>query len=298
MLPCATTLPTLSGSPVMNTRRTQNAGGWSPDRDKGWSSLRVCSHMKQSDHDATLDAEYCRRWLISEEDQGIGTPVLGRGSEVVVTSGRKVPKGTRGVIRWLGSRGSSYGMRVGIAVPDQERLSYTYAKNVTMVYPGLGVGEVPCGGWQWLYGLHQEDRHLPQKGHMVRMRSFTGQQGRVFWVGGDRIGFGSGDNAIWAASSEVEHLCTVPNEMFGTVDEWVAYDPHRIAAVPQRDPDEWEKVMAPHPHPFCDIRSFIYSTDHPRSWQALDEEGELVCTLTDSAVRLFPLVGSLPIASR
>lgn len=268
----------------MNTRRTQNAGGWSPDRDKGWSSLRVCSHMKQSDHDATLDAEYCRRWLISEEDQGIGTPVLGRGSEVVVTSGRKVPKGTRGVIRWLGSRGSSYGMRVGIAVPDQERLSYTYAKNVTMVYPGLGVGEVPCGGWQWLYGLHQEDRHLPQMGHMVRMRSFTGQQGRVFWVGGDRLGFKAGLPAqpVWAAACEVEHLCPASGSGAPT---WVSYEPHRIAAVPQRDPDEWEKVMAQHPHPFCDIRRFKFSEEHPRGWVAFDGGGNIVCTLTDRAVR-------------
>lgn len=240
--------------------------------DRGFSDrlLRVSLHMRKESE------EECLCWLLPDVD---------KGSEVVVTSGRKVPKGTRGVVRWIGD--ASYGMRVGIAVPNQDKLSYTDLKNVTAVYPGLNVGEVPCGGWRWLYQLHQEDRHVPQKGHMVRVRT-TGQMGKVFWIGGSRIGFGEGkdrSNVVWAESREVEHLCAVPNEMFGTVDEWVAYDPHRIAAVPQLDPDEWERVMADHPPPFCDIRGFTFREEHPRGWVALDADGNIVCTLTDQAVR-------------
>tara|TARA_Y100000389_G_C17413510_1_gene492313 strand:+ start:113 stop:811 length:699 start_codon:yes stop_codon:yes gene_type:complete len=222
-----------------------------------------------------IKEEQFRRWLLPEVD---------KGTEVVVTSGRKVPKGTRGVVRWIGD--ASYGMRVGIAVPDQDKLSYTDLKNVTAVYPGLNVGDVPCGGWKWLYLLHQGDRHLPQNGHTVRSRK-TGEQGKVFWIGGSRIGFKTGLPAqpVWAAACEVEHLCTVPNEMFGTVDEWVAYEPYRIAAVPQRDPDEWEKALANHPPPFRDIRRFKFSEEHPRGWTAFDADGNIVCTLTDQGVR-------------
>jgi len=223
----------------------------------------------------TENEEQCRRWLLPDVD---------KGTEVVVTSGRKVPKGTRGIVRWVGD--ASYGTRVGIAVPDQEKLSYTDIKNVTAVYPGLNVGEVPCGGWKRLYLLHQKDRHLPQKGHTVRSRK-TGEQGKVFWVDGSRLGFKAGLPAqpVWAAACEVEHQCKVPNEMFGHVYEWVAYDPHRIAAVPQRTPDEWESAMAHHPPPFCDIRSFKFDESLIGGWTAFDADGNIVCTLTDHAVR-------------
>tara|TARA_B100001094_G_scaffold310844_2_gene345908 strand:- start:131 stop:829 length:699 start_codon:yes stop_codon:yes gene_type:complete len=221
------------------------------------------------------EEEQCRCWLLPEVD---------KGTEVVVTSGRKVPKGTRGTVRWVGD--ASYGTRVGIAVPDQESLSYTDIKNVTAVYPGLNVGEVPCGGWTWLYLLHQKDRHLPQKGHTVRSRK-TGEQGKVFWFEGSRLGFKAGLPAqpVWAAACEVEHQCAVPNDRSGHGYEWVAYEPHRIAAVPQRDPDEWEKALAVYPPPFRDIRRFKFREEHPRGWVAFDGGGNIVCTLTDKAVR-------------
>jgi hypothetical protein len=48
---------------------------------------------------------------------------------VTVTKGRKIAKGTEGVIRWIGE--GDYGLRVGIAVEGHEKLIYTAATNVT-----------------------------------------------------------------------------------------------------------------------------------------------------------------------
>lgn len=51
-----------------------------------------------------------------------------KGATVEVFKGRKVAKGTIGVVKWIGDNG--YGESVGLQVEGQERLVFTAASNV------------------------------------------------------------------------------------------------------------------------------------------------------------------------
>jgi hypothetical protein len=126
-----------------------------------------------------------------------------KGVEVVVIKGRKVKHGTRGIVRWEGE--GDYGLKVGIAVSGQKKLIYTALQNVEAVVPGLERGEAPNGGWLNFWKLTQLS--LPQKGHRVR-HQMTGEEGKVFWVKGMRLGFTNkqattGEGAVWCNADEV-----------------------------------------------------------------------------------------------
>ena len=72
--------------------------------------------------DIDVVAETARRAALIEAGQIV------KGSLVVVARGRKVAKGTLGVVRWIGENG--YGdERVGLAIEGVEKLTYTDKKN-------------------------------------------------------------------------------------------------------------------------------------------------------------------------
>ena len=133
-------------------------------------------------------------------------PPIQKGATVVVVRGRKVPRGTVGVIRWEGD--GDYGPRVGLAVEGEDKLVYTAHRNVEAVYPGLAPGQTPEGGWVELHARVQRERLLPQKGHRIRQRE-TGLEGTVFWAQGDRLGFKTDTDdtgpgvTCWANAHEV-----------------------------------------------------------------------------------------------
>lgn len=56
-----------------------------------------------------------------------------KGREVEVTSGRKVPVGTKGTVFWYGE--GQWGWRVGFKAPGSDEAIWTAASNVTVVNP-------------------------------------------------------------------------------------------------------------------------------------------------------------------
>jgi hypothetical protein len=54
--------------------------------------------------------------------------MIEKGMAVEVVRGRKVPKGTKGVVRWVGS--NMYGTSVGLVVEGNEKLVFTAITNV------------------------------------------------------------------------------------------------------------------------------------------------------------------------
>lgn len=133
-------------------------------------------------------------------------PPVQKGVTVVVVRGRKVPRGTVGVVRWEGD--GDYGPRVGLAVEGEEKLVYTAHRNVESVYPGLKPGQNPEGGWVELHARVQREQLLPQKGHRVKHRE-SEEIGTVFWAQGSRLGFKTDDDdsgpavTCWANTEEV-----------------------------------------------------------------------------------------------
>ena len=232
---------------------------------------------------------------------------LEKGSEVVVTSGRKVPKGTRGVIIWMGS--GNYGPRVGLKDASGE-VHWTAAGNVTTVVPGKDVGYVPPGGWEALVEARRKasmsheaamDAYLetvPRKGDRVTSLE-SGISGKVFWVKGSRLGFKArkGDDPIWANAWEVRKedgtVCSKP-------PGWVDRKPKgkgTPAGGPKKAPAGFmdhglgaptasEPVVTPDPKllampaPYCNIRSLEEREDG--SWAALDASGAFLVSLPRS----------------
>ncbi len=133
-------------------------------------------------------------------------PSVQKGTTVVVVRGRKVPRGTIGVVRWEGD--GEYGPRVGLAVEGEDKLVYTAHKNVEAVYPGLLPGQTPEGGWVELYTRVQREQLLPQKGHRVKHRD-SEQVGTVFWAQGGRIGFKTDATKAGAGVTNWADACEV-----------------------------------------------------------------------------------------
>ncbi|MBQ73343.1 MAG: hypothetical protein CMJ67_10610 [Planctomycetaceae bacterium] len=139
--------------------------------------------------------------MTEEEAKARLLPPVQKGALVVVVRGRKVPRGTMGVVRWEGD--GDYGPRVGLAVEGEDKLVYTAYKNVDAVYPGLMPGQDPEGGWVELYERVQREQRLPMKGHRIEHRD-SGMKGKVFWAQGSRIGFKSDKGVTnWSDAHEV-----------------------------------------------------------------------------------------------
>jgi len=198
-----------------------------------------------------------------------------KGHEVVVVRGQKVPKGTRGIVRWMGD--SDFGPRLGIVVPGDNKLTYTYLKNVEIVYPGFNPGEQPVEGWIRLSQRNNpSNRHVPRKGHTVKHRE-TGVTGNVFWVDGDRLGF-KAPHTVWADASEVDRVWSDSRTGSPRSESYDTSCPH---AIPLRPSHVWEKALAHLPAPFCDIRSFERVEN---GYRAMGADGKVVCTMPDASV--------------
>jgi|TARA_R110000824_G_scaffold54351_24_gene149991 hypothetical protein len=148
------------------------------------------------------------------------------GREVVVVKGRKVPVGTRGLVRWMGA--TEWGYRVGIAVTGQppkgfdpllNKLTYTSISNCEALVAGLEPNETPVGGWAAYRDavIAAETATIasrPKKGHRVRVIA-DGTKGTLFWINGDRCGVdtrpvkeqrGRSPEPLWLPLDEVERL--------------------------------------------------------------------------------------------
>lgn len=64
----------------------------------------------------------------AEQDDVLDSGAIVVGQDVTVVRGRKVAKGTRGIIRWMGE--GDYGLRLGLAVEGTNGLVYIAATNV------------------------------------------------------------------------------------------------------------------------------------------------------------------------
>jgi hypothetical protein len=205
-----------------------------------------------------------------------------KGHEVVVIRGRRVPLGTRGVVRWMGD--SDFGPRLGIVVPGDNKLTYTYLKNVVIVYPGFDPSEKPVEGWEALYkrSFHGNS-HRPRRGHLVKCRE-SGKVGTVFWVRGDRLGFKmEGGEVVWCLHSEADHMIIQEDLALGSDQDYqpTPYDPPLPLALPHRSPEKWKGLLSSLPSPFCDIRSFERVDN---GYRAMDADGVVVCTMPDASV--------------
>jgi hypothetical protein len=229
---------------------------------------------------------------------------LEKGAEVVVTSGRKVPRGTRGTVIWTGD--GNYGPRVGIKDASGEA-HWTAESNVTVVLPGKDPSYVPPGGWEALAegvrAKEEADRDamasyletVPRKGDTVTHLE-SGVVGRVFWVKGTRLGMKrkgapKSEDPIWVSAWGVRKA---DGSVCGKPPGWVERDkkpapapaPAPKAAPPAGFTDVGlgaeeasgpsEKLLAM-PAPFCNIRSLVEAEDG--SWKALDASGALVVIL-------------------
>lgn len=220
-----------------------------------------------------------------------------KGDTVVVVRGRKVPKGTVGVVRWEG--GNDYGPRIGIAVEGEEKLVYTSPSNVEVVFPGLKPGQTPTGGWKALWDRIQNERLLPRKGDVVRTKD--GVEGKVMWVQpgtGTRLGFkvSRKSDPIWVDTNEVvrvdnETTTAYVTDIVATADGEVRplttdADALLAAASPVSDAeakaaDEYlarKERVAHLVAPFCDIRSVVPAQGQI-CWEARGEDGVLIATL-------------------
>lgn len=82
-----------------------------------WQPAHVCDTIIAARFQAEHDAKIAAGEIIVTQ-------------HVIVTAGRKIPKGTQGIVRYV-DMDNAYGPRVGIKVEGSEGLQYTAMKNVT-----------------------------------------------------------------------------------------------------------------------------------------------------------------------
>lgn len=223
--------------------------------------------------------------MTEEEAKTKLTPPVQRGSSVTVVRGRKVPRGTLGVVRWEGD--GEWGPRVGLSVEGQEKLVYTALKNVEAVYPGLSPGQRPEEGWVRLAQRVDREQRLPIKGHRVRHKT-TLQEGVVFWVEDSRVGFKAvphpkgHDGTMWADACDLLRLLPCGEDDNMTVE-------HEYNVVIPARPFVPETIKAKGaaglPHPFCDIRLLEPTPDG--QFRALTETGQYIATIPADAAQRF-----------
>jgi len=126
-----------------------------------------------------------------------------KGRAVIVARGRKVPKGTVGVVRWLGE--GRWGWRAGLAVEGEEKLVYTALGNLDRDETPEGLAreiEAAHDSGLWIESRKIEgaarkaeaETLLPsvslKKGDSVIPSSgiYAGRTCRVVWVGAGRDG--------------------------------------------------------------------------------------------------------------
>lgn len=244
-----------------------------------WDAVLATQAAEQAIRDARqaeIDAEKAAKDEVLE---------IKFGAEVVVVSGNKVPRGTRG--KCIGIYDGNYGgKRVGILDAAGGK-HYTDKNNCQGVIPGCHVDYVPPGGWRaYRDALPPEvEVVVPKKNNRVR-RISDGLEGVVFWVKGTRLGFkvpGS-QEPNWVDANEVVIL-----DIKGNVK-----NPPPVAQEPE-PPREPPKVnpLAHLPAPYCDIRGVLPPIGDNPSWTAVDERGEFLMNLTETgAAQIKALVAA------
>lgn len=129
--------------------------------------------------------------------------MIDKGKAVIVVRGRKVPIGTKGVVRWIGS--NRWGTSVGLAVEGEEKLLFTAITNVEPdESPEALAREIDAAQDTalWIEARRTEnaaakaaaEAALPgvtlKKGDLVMPSTgaYVGRWCRVIWVGASRDG--------------------------------------------------------------------------------------------------------------
>ena len=277
-----------------------------------WKEAEAAKAEESRIHGEAVDNERRKKDReANARERLIGNPR--KGDTVVVVKGRKVPKGTVGIIKWEG--GNDYGPRIGMAVEGEAKLVYTSPSNVEGIFPGLKPGETPEGGWAGLAERITTELVLPTKGH--RVRSNDNKEGKVMWAApdGSRLGFKEKPKSdpIWADTKDVVRLnndgTTTPyaTELVAVPQGEVRpirsdADALLAAASPASDTeakaaDEYlaRKDRVSHlPSPFCLVRE-IRPAEGVARWEAFGEDGELLVTLpAETALHIQGLLEGSP----
>ena len=282
-----------------NFELSTSYGSATVDIDPGVLAL-VAEQKRARDEQARKDAQ-ARAEALAEENAKKAMTKPRVGSMVTVVSGRKVKKGTRGEVTWMGP-GYSGGTRLGIK-DAAGKTHWTDASNVEVDLPaGLASGQAPAGGWKALHDAEEKTRQewektFPKKGDIVQ--NDQGILGKVFWARGSRLGFkrglrpGKDEDPIWANAWEVSIL-----NPDGTVKSRTTPEPVRVTLVqnqPQAQeetpisatPPESEKKarvnpLAHMPEPFCNIYTIRQEAG---AFNAYGEDGEFIIRLPEKSAR-------------
>ena len=234
------------------------------------------------------------------------------GAEIEVVAGKKIPLGSRGIVRWAGQ--GSYGPIIGIAFPADPHLQYTSPNNVEGVFPGLSPGETPEGGWIKLWEEVRGSIRPPKKGDCVRALTQDGPViGTVFWTSDTRVGVrvSSDTEGIFADLERLESLtpegawkpCVTPVRAVpagkapapvGFKDLSVDDDDAQGGSScqnPSLRETSWETSWETYrldkpldlPAPFSEITQFTRKVGE-KFFSARDKNGEEICTLPEDTV--------------
>ena|SRR3989344_4273099 len=201
-----------------------------------------------------------------------------KGSHVVVVSGRKVKKGTTGVVFWVGP--GTYGNRVGFKAESGDAF-WIAQSNCQAFLPGLEPDEDPDGGWvqleeKWALVLQKWEAQLPKIRDEVKIKT-SGIQGKVFWVKDGRLGFKTSTGEThWTGVSDVVRV----------LEDGTEVEVRGIPVFPRlyregETPRHFER-LGKFPPPICHICSLEKKAD---AWNAYDKDGVLVMQLTERSAQ-------------
>jgi hypothetical protein len=132
------------------------------------------------------------------------------GKAVEVVKGRKVPKGTKGIVRWMGD--GRWGMRVGLKVEGQDKLVYTALSNVEVdLSPEGREAQAQAQAEREAYKAKAlKAAEGLSKGMTVKVTSGrdAGAVGVIFWMRDGRLGLKANpkdrtEQPVWANAAQV-----------------------------------------------------------------------------------------------
>lgn len=279
----------VGGAFELNTRRAQVVVDASPE---------VLEAMaKQREAAAAVAAKAAVEAEVAAAKAEVLTPRMGCGVQVV--AGRKVPKGTKGVMVWQNDPKAP--TRIGIDGADGVR-HWVDIRWCHRVYPDFPVGGEPACGWV-AYRDAQRDEEARREAALPKLT--VGQEvrvlpseltGKVFWVNGKRVGVRLSDNkdakgyytdVVWANVSDVTVVGGVPVNPAPAEQESLVLEPH--------DEEQEPTVFVPHdeegvelPWPYSAI-SYMNVADS--MFAAYDAKGEFLMHLdVEGAHEVFRLM--------
>lgn len=127
------------------------------------------------------------------------------GSAVVVRRGRKVPRGTTGIVTRIMS--GCYGLRATVK-DNTGAAHWVDPDNLDVIHPMLKDGEpIPGATWADIRAhMNANQIRIPIKGETVRLKASPEIVGSVFWTQDARIGFKASPDAepTWTDAYSVE----------------------------------------------------------------------------------------------